>query len=455
MRTWHKVLAALGLSLLLIAGAVWTLRPGRLRARNVILIVIDSLRADHLHLYGHSSVTMPWTEGVALRGATFERCLTQAPRPVASLVTLLTSLHLTTHGVEDRGRRLSPGLATLPQVLRWAGYRTRALSSSPDTAGYPDLARGFDSFDTSAVGQDDEAAARQITEDAIAWLSKPEDPPFFLMLQYHTPHPGWRFRRGQTDYAEYTDRVYSEMPVEEMRRLAPSLDAEDLKTLRGYYDGELHLVDRQIGHLLSALKRLALYKDLLLVITSGQGLEIGEGGRFDLDAPMAEGVLHVPLVMAAQGVIPPGLRVPAVVGTVDVAPTILGLLGVPRMPDMQGVDLFSPGVAPAPRLSEDLGAGLQRSLQGERYRLVKRYGPPPVLALYDPRQDPAQQHDRGQALPAVLALMNSELEAMVSRLAQASPAPPDGRAPAAPADGGPPTPEAGAATPGAPGGAAP
>jgi arylsulfatase A-like enzyme/Flp pilus assembly protein TadD len=280
---------------------------------NVVLLTLDTTRADHLGCYGWTHARTPHLDALARRGLLFERCDTAAPITLPSHATILTGLFPTRHGVRDNGTFVLPAkIETAASRLRAAGYDTAAVVSAVVLARRYGLDRGFRIYDddlgaSAGGGEPNERTADATTEAALAALAKLHAP-FFLWVHYFDPHEEYR-------------------PPERIAR-----------TMAGphrLYDGEIAFVDEQIGALLAALP-----PQTDVVAVGDHGEMLGERGEPTHGLLLYAGARRVPLILAGPDV-PAGRRAPCLVRTADVAPTLLsfaraaapdGLDGTPLLP---------------------------------------------------------------------------------------------------------------------------
>jgi arylsulfatase A-like enzyme/Flp pilus assembly protein TadD len=285
---------------------------------NVLLVTIDTLRADRLGCYGYAAAATPVLDSLAARGARFATAIAHVPLTTPSHASILTGLTPLRHGVRDNGDFVLPDrIPTVAEAFHDAGYRTAAFVS-----GFPldrrfGLARGFDVYDDRLPRGGDrrrsayvERPADQTSAAVRSWLEAGPASPWFLWVHYFDPH------------APY------EPPPDLAARFAG----------RGY-DGEIAFVDSQIGTLLADLDRKGLAAGTLVLVTADHGEALGEHGEETHGIFVYDATLRVPWVMAGPGV-PAGL-VPSVVARgIDVAPTLLDLAGaLPARDPMEGRSL--------------------------------------------------------------------------------------------------------------------
>ena len=307
------------------AAAIAPARP------NVLLYVVDTLRADVLGAYGHPYVETPALDGLARDGVLFENAHATSSWTRASMVSILTGLSSDLHGVKGRDDVAEPGLIFLPERLQALGYRTGAVVTNPNAGRHFGFAQGYQDFlelyDHSGQGRVSESGARasaaEVTARAIRWLdetdtdAKAGDPaprPFFLHVLTTDPHapyaPPDRFDR------------YAEQPPHDPGGFAyAGREQADFQT----YLGEVAANDAAFGELLDHLRATGRFDDTLIVFTADHGESFGEHRAHGHGNSLWKQVLHVPLVMRRPHEGSPGLRVAAPVSQIDVVPTILAI----------------------------------------------------------------------------------------------------------------------------------
>ena len=367
-------------------------RASPARARNLVLITIDTLRADHVGAYGWSRARTSALDGIANGGARFDRAYAAAPITLTSHATLLTGRYPPGHGARDNGLRVSPTVPTLATELHARGFHTAAFVAAFPLDHQFGLNRGFDVYgDRLPRGTDgrlaNERPAADVVNDAIAWLAsqsaiRTPQSAFFLWVHLFEPH------------APYGDPSSSR----------PALDR---------YDEEIATADREIGRLIAALGPATA--NTLVVAAGDHGEAFGEHGEYAHSIFVYDTTLRVPLLMRGPG-IPAGTRVAEPVTLADVAPTVMRALGVP-MADVDGIDL-SPAFSRTPLP--------QRELYAESFAPLVEFGWAPLRAvrsgawkliaapkpeLFDVDKDPGEQANAIASQPAVAR----DLEARVNR----------------------------------------
>jgi arylsulfatase A-like enzyme len=313
-------------------------------ARYVILVSLDTLRADHLTCYGYSRDTSPNMDALAREGARFVNVFSAAPWTLPSHISLITGLSVVNHGVESPEFRLNPDVPTLAEMLKARDYYCAALTGGGYVSGFYGFDQGFDSF--RAVGAvTDSGAARILATNACRWIKNNRDKNLFLFLhtyQIHNPfysrEPSNRryLREGaKLDRIDMTPLGYNTE-----NRFKPV--AEDLRAnIIDLYDAEIRYTDEiLIGGLVAELKSLGLYDRTMIVVTSDHGEEFYEHGAWLHTHSVYNEVTHVPLIIKFFNSRHAGMTFEAPVSGVDVMPTICGEFGIDTGPaSIDGIDL--------------------------------------------------------------------------------------------------------------------
>lgn len=335
--------------------------PTRKPPLNVILISIDTLRADRLGSYGYGRPTSPALDRLAADGVRFDQAISQSPWTIPSHISLLTSLYPSTHQVNQnladfrefalsRGayRVLSDDAVTLAEVLRDHGYTNLALTTAVTMSGKLGFAQGFDRY-LEREGK----LTPQLGRELARLLEDHRQSPFFLFFhtyEVHTPYVRVTAAASLLDQNR-RDRLSEllESP-DEMLSLNPKEQQEHLKRLglfnpwitSALYDGGIRHTDDFLGQLFHNLRSLGLYDRTVIVVTSDHGEEFAEHTDLFYSAhghTLYDEIIRVPLLMRVPGRFRPGTVVKQVVELIDVAPTVLDLLGLPRPEPMQGRSL--------------------------------------------------------------------------------------------------------------------
>jgi arylsulfatase A-like enzyme len=304
---------------------------------NVLLYVVDALRADRLGLYGHSRPTSPNLDALGTRGIVFMDAYAGGPNTLASIPTLLASRHAWELGGHLRQSRELPN-RTIAESFQAAGYRTAAFQANYSLAGALGLQRGFDAYTivrSQATGKN--ATAEELHAHALEWLRRESGRPFFLFVQaidvhgYDVVPPPFagRFSAGATPIV---------VPLD-----VPSVTRKVLERIHPErYDDAVAYTDHEIGRLIDTLDGLGLRENTILVVTADHGESLGEGGgrRYFHGHSLFEELLHVPLIFNLPWMAT-GLRVTETVGLARVAPTLLDLAAIAQPPEFVGRSLLA------------------------------------------------------------------------------------------------------------------
>lgn len=322
---------------------------------NVILISIDTLRADHLSCYGYHRKTSPNIDRLAREGVMFSKAFSTTSWTLPAHISMFTSMYAKSHGVITADYALDENRVTLAEALKKEGYTTAAFISGAflrnPRFGFD---QGFDLYDASIINQaappgDVVQASRvvispKLNEVVQRWLGKNYRKKFFLFLHSfdvhsdYVPSPPYNTMfdpdyKGTIDGADLVSNP----------RVNPKMNPKDLEHIIALYDGEIAFTDKYIGELLSALKELDIYDKTLIVLTADHGEEFFEHGHLGHKRSLYDEVLHVPLIFKFPSSFK--LRVnrkfEEVASIIDIMPTILNSIGIKPHEEMQGKSLLS------------------------------------------------------------------------------------------------------------------
>lgn len=337
-------LAALALAL----AAVLSLSsaPRAPEGTNLLIITVDTLRADRLGAYGHAAAGTPVVDALAARGMLFTEATTPFPRTTPALASLFTGLWPYRHGSREVGQAMDEEVTTLAQVLSARGYTTVGVCANGAAGVKQGLSRGFGRF----LEYEDlpTGLARSVTDSALAEVAQvPAGEPLFLWVHYIDPHfpylppAAWAEKsEGAACRKLVKDLDADRWSVGEMFVDVDGIASKALEACRHLYDREIAYTDAEVGRLLDGLREAGRLEPGLVVFTSDHGENMGEAGLYYEHGPSVnDASLRVPLVVAGAGV---GAGVDG--GTIrleDLMPTLLGLLGVAgeELPAMDGADL--------------------------------------------------------------------------------------------------------------------
>ena len=382
-------------------------RPGFDRLRegrdySVILITMDTTRADRLGCYGFSGIATPTIDLFARRGVRFERCFSTTPLTLPAHTSIMTGTVPPFHGVRDNGGFVvPPGIETLAKVFKARGYTTGAFVGAYVLDSKWGLNLGFDTYydkfdlsryETVSLGEV-QRPGNEVIDQVLPWLEKAKGGKFFAWVHLYDPHTPY------TPPPPY-DGLYSDHP----------------------YAGEIAFADAQIGRLWSFLEGNGLANNLFLVLAGDHGESLGEHGEGAHGFFVYQAALRVPLIFVTpfpklQGVVAPG-----VVSLIDIMPTLCEMTGAPVPPQVQGSSLVPAFFVPerTPRefaYSETFypryhyGWSDLRAVQDGRYKLILA----PVPELYDLVRDPGEEKNLVYLEKETFAEMRSRAEAYIAR----------------------------------------
>ncbi len=310
--------------------------------RNVVLITIDTLRADHVGSYG-GPVPTPAMDTLALEGTQIDRAFTPVPSTGPAVVSLLTGTHPWRHGVLLNAVTPRAGLPSLPERLQTAGFETAAFVSSYVVSARFGFDRGFDlhHFTPSHGAKPNAGDYRtqhwwsrgdETTDAVLRWLNSRGETPFFLWVHYMDPHDPYRPPAGfERPDDEPVDLAH--------KRLSSETEGhERLRTLIRYYRGSVAYTDFQIGRVLDELRAQNLLDQTLIILTADHGEGLGDHALLGHGYNLHDELVRVPMIFRGPQ-IPAGLALHGLAQLEDLMPTTLSMLGLPYGESLDGVDL--------------------------------------------------------------------------------------------------------------------
>jgi arylsulfatase A-like enzyme len=364
--------------------------PGELAGSNLLVVTLDTTRADRIGCYGNDEIRTPAVDRLAREGVLFSQAVAPAPTTLPSHASVMTGLYPYHHGARANGLyRLDEEHVTLAETLSGAGYTTGAIVSAFVLDSQFGIDQGFRDFDDDVGGDDDlgafempERAADTTAKRAESWLRTHTEEKFFLWVHFYDPH----------------------FPYQ-----APKPFSDDYAVA---YDAEIAFADFQLGRLLAVVDELGLTDNTLVVLAGDHGEGLGQHDEEAHACLIYESTMQVPLIMRCGQRLGGGVHISREVSLVDIAPTVLAMLGVEQPQGLDGVDLTQPDTGPRPIFLETL-QGLAdhgwAALLGVREGSMKYiYGP--EVELYDLSRDPFEENDLATARPKLTAAMQQRLE---------------------------------------------
>jgi len=311
------------------------------RPHSVLLVTVDTLRADRLGLHGHVRDTSPWLDAFAERATVFENATTPRSKTTPAIASMLTGLYPHHHGVRTLYQPLPPERVTLAEILDAAGYETTAFVSNfvlrSDFSGFE---RGFDLYDDRLPTREPnrpvfERTAKETCDAVRDWISAGPRTPFFVWIHLIDPHGPYLPPRRV--FEPTSSRPLPEGTIPEYQ----DTGSDDLEDYVARYDGEIRHADEEIGALFTDLSRAGFLEDAVFLFTADHGEGFGEHGEwFEHGADVFEPCARIPFVLRVPGGRGAGTRVRAPVSLVDVVPTILDALGLRTNLRFDGVSLL-------------------------------------------------------------------------------------------------------------------
>ncbi len=317
-------------------------------ARNVVVLLIDTLRASKLQqYYPKSRVKTPAIDAFAKQGTLFERPQTPENWTKPAVASVLTSLHPATHKTKQDASKLPGSALMLSEVYKKAGFKTASFIAN----GYVSNAFGFDQgWDhyTNYIREQRNTNASNVFGEAQGWIEKNRDSRFFVYIQTIDPHvpydPPDDFLK-MYDSVPYSGQVKNRrthLMLDEAKKNPKKYNftARDKERIEALHDGEISYHDAYFAKFLAKLEELGLDESTIVVVTSDHGEEFQEHGSWGHGHSVYQELLHVPLIFRWPGVVPAGARIAPVVSTIDIGPTVLEATGVPIPEQFEGRSLL-------------------------------------------------------------------------------------------------------------------
>ena len=370
---------------------------------NVLVITLDTIRADRLGAYGNPNIRTDFVDGLADQGVLFDRCIAPTPLTLPSHTSLFTGTYPVLHGVRDNSNYVVPAeLTTMAELLSEEGYRTGGFVGAFVLSTRWGLDQGFETYTEPESGYDPtmmsfaqiQRPADAVVDDAIAWLRKESEQPWFAWVHLYDPHLPYEPPPGFV--REYPDDPYL---------------------------GEVAFADAQLSRLNGFLQTAGLDSNTIVVFAGDHGEGLGDHGEFDHGLLIYQTTARVPLIIVHPDSTSRGVRREEVVSLVDIMPTIAEALDLPLPGGVQGQSLWplvggAGGFDEKPVYAETLYPKLHfgwsplTAIQDRQFQFIQSSDP----ELYDLVRDPKQQENLYRTNPDVAERMARQLEIMVERL---------------------------------------
>jgi arylsulfatase A-like enzyme len=442
--------------------------------QGVILIIADTLRRDHLPLWGYDRKDAPVLSGLAREGAFFKDNISQGAWTKVSVSSIITSLYPTTNGINDMPDRIPVGVTTVAEAYRAAGYATFATSSVPFTGRLTNLQQGVEVLHEATSlphrEQYGSKTSRTYVDRLLEWIELHHDVPFFAFLHIFDPHSPfepyhpydnlWLSPQEIAQHRKDMEKAkkYIESDFNKREALAnpaelkkAGIDQERyLADQQAWYDSSIRAMDVEIGRLVERLEDLHLDHDTMIAFASDHGEEFLEHGRPFHGFTAYGEMLNVPLILSWPGALPPGTVVDRTVENLDLMPTLLDVSELPLPREAQGQSLLPllahsdptqlgwtsrPAFAErhlAPvAFEEDKNPTESWAMVDGDWKLIRNGVRPegrPEFELYDHRKDPLNLHDVAAEHPEIVKRMAAKLQAWHEKALAAKVTPDEGSA---------------------------
>jgi arylsulfatase A-like enzyme len=401
--------------------------PPSAHGMNLLLLTLDTTRADALGCYGGQPDVTPNLDALAARGTRFANAFSQANVTNPTHLTIMSGLCALDHNVFGVVERMDPDIQTLPRLFQAAGYRTGAFIAVKHLfeMGW----RGFDNRNMLVPPQrrQREALAHRVTDAAIAWLTdeSPADKPFFLWVHYFDAHMRYDPPRDALESLLGPDHATASRPATPPRQFfkppadedfVRGISRDEWRDAQARYAGEVHFMDREIGRLLRYLDENALTPRTVVMAIADHGESLGEHGIFYDHIGIFEPQLRIPFIVHVPG-LPAANIVQRPVTQLDVAPTVAGLFGLTFSRDLEGVDLSdslagrtNPALDARDTLIHEAAQNLRVAVRQGRWKLIApvKFAMKPIaphlknmVQLFDLEVDPDERNNLAKSEPQV------------------------------------------------------
>ena len=393
--------------------------PGRQTAQNVVLVLIDTLRADHLAMYNQETrVRTPFLDALARESMVFENAWAQENWTKPSITSLLTGLYSAAHQNKSEKNKVPSTALMIQEYYSKLGFETAGLVANGYVSDKFGFKRGWDTW-TNYVREGKRNRAQFVADDAVNWLkARKSDKSFFLYVHTIDPHvpyiPPAQYR-AMYDNEPYNGVVQSTQTatlLEKVKTGAVRLSDRDKFRLEALYDGEISYHDDHLIKIYDELKAQGLLENTVIIVTADHGEEFFEHGSVGHGHSLYEELLHVPLIVRLPGATEKterGVRFKEMVELVDVFPTVCALTGVETPAEVQGKSLIPQlnGMVPQwPSVAFSEFMGGQLTARTTRYKLIYRGL---RTTLFDLEKDPRETADLSNERPEAFVMMRDAL----------------------------------------------
>jgi len=395
---------------------------------NIILISIDALRADHLSCYGYHRNTSPNIDQLAREGVLFKNCFSQATWTRASHASIFLSQYVWRHKVDTHEKPLHSLSVTLAEILKNENYATAGFTGGIVVSSKYGFNQGFEIFDDGIPGDPTHHEIASYIHKLLSWLESVKSRNFFLLIHTYDVHTPYNLPAPYFDL--YTNSSSEGKSLNTSSGIALSKpDASNLTPnetdhIIAVYDGSINYVDDQLGKVFRKLDQLGIADNTIVIITADHGEAFREHGRFEHShKPYIEEV-HVPLIMKGPG-IPRNRIYENYVQHIDILPTILEILNIPKRKEIQGKSLLTPVKnSETQEYPETYSCGLLSwplsiSLRTKEWTYIMNQDGRDEL--YDRIDDPKEQKNLIKERPLIAQKLKEELEDFIALTSEGEP----------------------------------
>ncbi|MCJ7645580.1 sulfatase-like hydrolase/transferase, partial [bacterium] len=339
---WKLILASI-LLIVICNGFIYSYRvTQRSKRPNIILISIDALRADHLGCYGYHRNTSPNIDQLTREGSLFKNCFSQATWTLPSHASIFLSQYAWAHNVEDPHlKRLTYSCTTLAEILKNENYATAAFTGGVILSSRYGFDQGFEIYDDGSPYRRGRYEISSYTKRLLSWLESVRNKKFFLFIHTYDVHGPYNPPSPYFDlYTKgHYERIKTSKGIMPDKLNASELTLEEIGYVMAVYDGGINYVDEQLGKVFEKLDQLGIDDNTVIIVTADHGEAFKEHGKFGHGGKPYIEEVHVPLIMKGSG-IPKNRIYENYVQHIDIVPTILEILNIPKRREIQGRSLL-------------------------------------------------------------------------------------------------------------------
>jgi arylsulfatase A-like enzyme len=408
-------LTAIGITAMIILAGCCLL-PGPVCAEDgssVILIIIDTVRADHLGCYGYERETSPNIDAFSKECVFFKKAIAAAPWTTPAIASMFTGQYPRVLGYEAEAVVVDDKVLCLAEIFRNAGYATAGVISHIFVSSELGFDQGFDSYDEENAQGHGHISSPSVTDKGIAFVDTHKGKRFFLFLHYFDPHCDYILHDQYNFFPGYDGELYSGEPIEDLRQAAPHMTAEDRRYLNALYDSEIRFTDEHIGRLFQHLKDIGIYEDLTIVVVADHGeafLERGDDWIGHTKTVYQE-LIHVPFMIRLPGE-SEGWSVDRNISLLDFMPTVVAASGldVPEGYEHDAVNLLDgSGAAGREYVFSETGRwGRQEALLDGDWKVISDQIAG-TISLFNLGSDPGELRDVSGENDEVLRRLRAKL----------------------------------------------